>query len=341
MLKKIFCTTLLFVLIFSLTCCANNNNQSFNSADNKNPNKVITLVLADNQPATYPTSLGDKEFARLVKERTNGRIQIDVVTDGELGAENDVVTQIQMGTIDFARVSSSSLTNFDPKLNVLALPFLFRDEQQMWDVLDGPIGKDILNNLSSSDIVGLAFYDSGARSFYNNKKEITSPSDLKGLRIRVQSSDLMESLATSLGSIAVPLDMTKVTQALALGQIDGAENNPPSYVSSGQYLIAKYYTLDEHSRIPDTVIASKIAMDKLSNEDQDIIKKAAADSVQVQKSEWNKYQTNCLNKLKAAGCKVTQLDDASKQQFIDAVQPVYDKFGAKYQDIINDIRNTK
>lgn len=343
MLRKVFLIMASFMFIFNLFGCnsINKKDQYLKIADDKNSNKSITLVLADNQSSSYPTTLGDKEFARLVQERTNGRIQINVVTDAQLGAENDVVTQIKWGTIDFARVNIAVLANDNPEINILELPFLFRDAQHMWSVLDGEIGQDILRNLSSAKIVGLAYYDSGARSFYNNKKEIKSISDLKGLRIRVQDSELMKAFVTSLGAVAVPLDSSMLTQALALGNVDGAENNPPIYVSSNQYSIAKYFTIDEHSRIPDILIASETVMSNLSKEDQDIIKKAAKDSVQVQKSEWTKYETNSLNTLKAEGCKITELDAVSREEFISAVESVYDKFGGQYKDIIKRIKDTK
>jgi len=187
----------------------------------------------------------------------------------------------------------------------------------------------------------LTFYDSGARSFYNNKKEIKTVADLQFLRIRVQESEVMKSLVSSFGATPVAMDSAGVLQSLALGQIDGAENNTATYVSSNQLNVAKYYTFDEHSRIPDILVASSTVMQNLSKDDQEIIKQAALDSIKTQTTEWERNGAVMLSKMKENGVKITELDEASKAEFKSAVKPVYDKFSDQFKDLINQIEQTK
>lgn len=302
--------------------------------------KITLLRLAELYPLGYPTTQGDMEFAKLVRRRTNGRINIVVNSDGGLGTEKEVIEKTQSGEIDFARVSTSSLTASADVFNVLFLPYLFRDSNHMYSVLEGDIGYDLLNSVEKDNIIGLCFYNSGARSFYNNKKEIKTIADMKGLKIRVPPSDLMMILASSLGAVGTQMDMQKVYGALSAGELDGAENNLLSYLASEHYQVAKYLTLDEHCRVPEIIIASKSSLSKLSPEDQDIIKNAAKDSVAVQKAAWQQYEAESLARLKGAGCTVTQLDENTWAEFRKAVTPVYKKLGNKYKDLIEKIQNT-
>lgn len=342
MIKKAVAMLTLTLMAISLGGCSKETNKSvyLDMIDNKDSSKKI-LFLSESQGADYPTTKGDYEFARLVKERTNGRIEINVVPNGGLGSEKDTLSQIKLGTVDFTRTSVAPLSTYSNIMSVLGLPYLYRDSNHMWSVVEGQIGKQALNDLEKAGMRGLAFYDSGARSFYNNKREIKTLADLQSLRIRVQESELMKSTISSLGATAIAMDSSQVLQALALGQVDGAENNPATYVSLNHLNVAKYYTFDEHTRAPDVMVASNIAMEKMSKEDQDIIKQAALDSVATQKKEWRDYESQMLSKMKEMGVKITELDQGEKEQFKAAVKPIYDKLPAEYQSIIKAIEETK
>lgn len=299
----------------------------------------MVLKLAENQPEDYPTTIGDKEFARLVEERTNGRIKIEVYAGGQLGDEKSVIESVQMGAVDFARVNTQPMGEFSKGMKVLSLPYLFRNENHLWKVLNGPIGEKLLDDLSSSQIVGLAYYDSGARNFYNSKRPVKTPADLKGLRIRVQQAALMVDLVQALGASATPMAYGEVYTGLQTGVIDGAENNWPSYYSTSHYEVAKYYTIDEHTRNPEVLIASRARWDKLSEKDQQIIKKAAKDSVAVQRKSWKEWENKAIKAVKEKGNVITTIKDLTPWQ--EAVKPLYDKHGADFKDLIARIKAEK
>lgn len=307
--------------------------------DEKKDAKPIVLKLAENQPDDYPTTIGDKEFAKIVSEKTKGRIKIEVYAGGQLGDEKSVIEAIQMGGIDLARVNAQPLSDFSKKLRVLSLPYLFRDEAHLWKTLDGQVGEELLTSLKDSKMIGLAYYDSGARSFYNSKREVKVPEDMKGLKIRVQQSELMMDLVKSLGASPTPMAYGEVYSGLQTGVIDGAENNWPSYFSTSHYEVAKNYTLDYHTRTPEVVIASKAVWDKLSAEDQKILKEAAKASQEVQKKSWKAYENKSIEAVKAKGNKVTEVTDYKAWQ--DAVKPMLEKHGKDFKELIEKINNIK
>ncbi|NDL68857.1 TRAP transporter substrate-binding protein [Anaerotalea alkaliphila] len=301
---------------------------------------TIVLRLGENQPADYPTTLGDLEFARLVEERTDGRIKIEVYYGGQLGDEKSVIEQVQFGAIDFVRTSISPLSEFAKELNVLQLPYIYRDEEHQWAVLNGEIGDQLLESVDQANMVGLTWYDSGSRNFYNTKKEVKSMADLQGMKIRVQESKLMMGLVQAVGASPTPMPYGEVYSALQTGVIDGAENNLPSYVSSSHYEVAKYITMDGHTRVPEIVVASKDTMNKLSAEDQEIIRQAAKDSQALQREEWAKYTEESRQTAIDAGCVITELDAGLLSEFQAAVQPLYADY-AEYAELIQKIQDTK
>ncbi len=301
--------------------------------------KPIVLRLAETHPADYPTTKGDYEFARLVKERSNGRIQIEVYPSSQLGEEKAVIEQVQFGAIDMTRVSISPLSAFVPAFDALQMPYLYRNADHMWKVLKGPIGKQFLASLEPSNFVGLCWYESGARSFYNSKREVKTPADLKGMKIRVQQAPLMVGMVKAFDAVPTPMDFGEVYSALQTGVVDGAENNWPSYFSTSHYEVAKYYTLDEHTRVPEITIASKISMDKLSKADQDLIKQAAWDSMDYQIAQWAAYEKVAQEKVRANGNVITPVPDNSAWQ--KAVQPMYDKLSPDLQKVVAEVRAVK
>ena len=334
--KRIMIPVIGISLALGLTACGQTG--SGTTGATSAPAQKVTLRLADNQAADYPTVVGDNEFARLVKERTNGRIEISVYPAAQLGDEKTVIEQLQLGAIDFGRVNAAPLASFDKDLNVFNLPYLFSSSDQMWKVLNGPIGDKMLDSLKTAKMVGLTYYDSGARSFYNSKKSVVHPSDLASMKIRVQQSDIFMDLVKALGASPTPMAYGEVYSALQTGVIDGAENNWPSYYSTNHYQVAKYLTLDEHSRTPELLVASQATWNKLSPEDQKIIMQAAKDSQAVQRKAWNDLEQKAKEAVKAKGNIVSTVDITEWQK---AVQPLYDKYGKDYQDIINQIRATK
>ncbi|WP_085523760.1 TRAP transporter substrate-binding protein [Tuberibacillus sp. Marseille-P3662] len=336
-MKKLSIFGLLILLAMSLIACSQSSSKASNSKNNGKEQMV--LKLAENQPEDYPTTLGAKEFARLVKEKTDGRIKIKVYAGGQLGDEKSVIEQVQLGTIDLARVNATPLTEFSDSIGVLSMPFLFRSEEHKWKVFNGDIGQELLNSLKSSNMIGLAYYDSGARSFYNSQHPVKKPEDLKGLKIRVQQSEMAIDMVEALGASATPMAFEEVYSGIQTGVIDGAENNIPSYFTTGHYEVAKYYTINKHSSVPEIVIASSKLWDKLSDKDQQLIQEAAKESVKLQRKEWKKLVEASLKKIKANGNEMIKIDDTSAWR--EAVQSVYDKYGDQFGDMIEKIENVK
>ena len=283
----------------------------------------VTLRSADIHPDGYPTVEAVLYMGKLVSERTNGRIGVKVFNNASLGSEKDTIEQTRFGVIDMNRVNTAPFNNLVPQTRVLGLPFLFRSVDHMHKTIDGPIGDEILAAFEPHGLVGLAFYDSGARSFYTTKKPIKQLSDLKGMKIRVQQSDLWIAMMQAFGANATPMPFGEVYSSLETGVVDGAENNWPSYESSRHFEVAKNYTLTDHSLAPEALVISKISWDKLSPDDQKIVRAAAKESVVKMRELWSAREKASEEKVRAAGVNVVKVD---KQPFIDAMGPVYEKY---------------
>lgn len=292
---------------------------------------------AENQTEDYPTTLGAKRFAELVAERTNGRIRIVVEAEGKLGNEMDVIQQMQYGGIDFARVSLSQLAAYVPELNVLQMPYLYADSEHMWRVLDGEVGDTFLQSVQEHELVGLSWYDAGARNFYNSVKPITSPEDMKGMRIRVQESDVMADMVEALDAIALPISYEEVYSSLERGLCDGAENNWPSYEAMDHYEVAKYFTVDEHTRVPEMQICSIHTWEKLSEEDQAILLECAAESALYQRNLWTLREEESRQIALRKGVQEVVLTAEEKAVFQKEMSEIYEKYCSEYMDIINRI----
>jgi tripartite ATP-independent transporter DctP family solute receptor len=303
--------------------------------------KTIKLTVAEIHPQDYPTTQGLFKFAELVKQRSNGQIVIDVKYGGQLGkGEKKVVEQVQFGALDMARISVSPVTEFVPSLEAFGLPYIWASRDHMWKVLNGPTGQGLLKDVENYKFYGLAYYESGARSFYNSKREIKTVNDLKGLKIRVQKSKLMIDLVNTMGANATPIAFGEVYDAISKGVIDGAENNWPSYESTGHYEVAKYYTLDTHTRVPEILVASKIAFDKKLNPEQiKMIMKAARDTQEFVIQKWLERVEASKKKVIANGNVITELTPEARAGFVSAVQPLYKTYGQRHQAIIGEIRN--
>jgi tripartite ATP-independent transporter DctP family solute receptor len=322
-MKKVLVMVLLSLLVFSFAVSA----------------QEMTLRLADNQPEGYPTVVGAKEFARLVEERTDGRIKIEVYPGGILGDESSTIEQVQFGAIDFVRTSITPMANFEPAMNVLSLPYLYPSEEYMFQVLQSDIGEGILEGLKDAGIVGLTWYDAGARSFYTADKKVTKPEDLEGLRIRVQESQLMMDMVEALGASPTPIAWGEVYSALQTGVVDAGENNYPGWYYNSHHEVAPNFVEDEHNRVPELIIMSKITWDKLSAEDQKIIKEAAVDSTEVQREAWDKRTEEAKKLAVEEGATITTLTPEQKQAFQDKVKGLYPKYSEGYEDLLNNILN--
>ena len=300
----------------------------------------VTLRSTDIHPDGYPTIEAVKYMGQLLDQRTNGRIKINVFHSAQLGQEKDTIDQTRFGVIDMNRINMAPFNNLIPATNVPSLPFIFRSVDHMRKVMDGPIGDTLLKEFEKHDLIGLAFYDSGSRSFYNSKRAIKTPADMKGMKIRVQQSDMFVALVSALGANATPMPFGEVYSALQTGVIDGAENNWPSYESTRHFEVAKFYSQTEHSLSPEVLVMSKRSFDKFNAADQALVKAAAKESVAKMRELWDAREKASEAKVKAGGA---QINAVEKQPFIDAMKPVYDKFvtDAKLKDMVAAIQAVK
>ena len=306
---------------------------SLNAAPGE-PAPEYVFSYAENQTEGYPTTLGAERFAQLVEERTDGRIRILVKSGGELGTEQEVIWQVQHGGIDFARVSLSQLAEYVPRMNILQMPYLYTGSEHMWRVLDGGIGEEFLDEVSGFDLVGLSWYDAGARNFYLADRPITCLEDIAGLRIRVQNSDLMVDMVQALGATAVPTEYDEVYGSIERGIVDGAENNLPSYESMRHYEVAPYFTEDEHTRVPEMQLCSGPTWEKLSEEDRGIILACAKESALYERELWTEREEESRQVVLSQGVTIVELSEEEHRRFRDAVLEVYEKYCGDDMDII-------
>jgi tripartite ATP-independent transporter DctP family solute receptor len=278
---------------------------------------------ADNQVEDYPTVQALMEMDRIVNEQTSGRHRIRVFHSRQLGEEVDTIALTRAGAIDLNRTNIAPIGSFIPEANVLALPFLFRSMEHYHRVVDGPIGADVLATFESYGFVGLSFYDSGARSIYNNVRPIRALADLKGLRVRVQQSDLMIDMMKALGAVPVALSYGQVLTGLTTRLIDGAENNWPSYVTTNHYLSARHYTLTEHTISPEVLVMSVKAWNSLSEQDQAIFRSAAQQSARFMRRQWKSWEERSQEQARNSGALI--IADIDRKPFMDAMSGIYDK----------------
>ena len=297
---------------------------------------TIVLRLAETQTETYPATMGAIEFARLVEERTDGRIRIEVFTGGQLGGdEQAILEQVQFGAIDFTRVNFAPMTEFAPILNLLQMPYLFTDADHMHKVIDSEIGKQLLDSVEAGNFIGLALYDAGTRNFYNSVRPIKTVEDMKGLKIRTTQSQLIVDMVEALGASATPMAFGEVYSSLQTGVIDGAENNWVSYDQNSHYEVAQYISLDGHTAPPEILVCSKMVFDKLSPEDQQILRECAKESELWERDKYGQVEKEAMDKVIAAGSQVSELDD--RDGFVKAVEPLYEKYAGDYMDTLQAI----
>lgn len=300
----------------------------------------LVLRYAENQPADHPTTLAASYFADLVEKRTHGRIVVQVYPDGTLGDESSVLEQVQFGGIDLSRISIVSAAEVCPQMKVLSLPFLYNDAEHMWRVLDGKIGDDFLLATRSMGVIGLSWYDAGARSFYS-RKQISSLEDLQGMRIRVQEATIMERTVELLGAIPVQMPYGDVYSGILTGKVDGAENNLTSYVAAGHCDAAPFFFQDQHSRLPEMQIMSTAALDRIAQLDEDyvtIVCNCARESAAYERQLWSEQVLESRKTAVTRGCTITEITEEQLQKFRQAVQPLYASLSESDRLLVEQIR---
>ena len=298
----------------------------------------MALEAADVHPPGYPTVVAVENMGKKLEQATGGRLSVQMFGSMQLGGEKEMIEQAQVGALQMPRVSVGTLGPVVEDLNVLNLPFLFRDTAHMNKVVDGPIGQELLDKVTNhptAKLIGLCWMDAGARNFYDTKHPIKKLEDLKGLKIRVIGNPMFVDMANALGANGVAMGYDQVFSALQTGVIDGAENNPPSFVFDNHYQVAKYYSLTQHLIVPEMLVFSKVSWDKMKPDDQALVKKFAREAQADARDLWNKKEAEAMDRMKTAGIEVDTVAD--KKPFRDAVKPVWDKYGSKFGDVIKRI----
>ena len=295
---------------------------------------------ADVHPEDYPTVMAVKYMSDIIKQKTGGKHSIKVYTGNALGGEKDTIEQTKIGALDLVRINVAPMNNICPETIVPTMPFLFRSTAHMREVLDGPVGDEILKACESQGFIGLAFYDSGSRSLYTVKKPVKTIADVKGLKIRVQQSDLWVALLQAMGANATPMPYGEVYTALKTGLVDGAENNFPSFDTAKHFEVAKFYSMTEHSMAPEMLLMSKKIWDGLAPDEQKIFRDAAKESVPYMRKLWDEKEAKSRAVVEAGGAQVITVD---KKSFQDAMAPVYEKFvtEAKMKAMIKRVQDTQ
>jgi len=301
---------LLIFLAFSVLSCQQIGDQK-------------TVYLAHTLPISHPVHQGMVVFSETVEEMSKGKLTVKIFPDGQLGTEREVLELLQIGSIAMTKVSAATMANFAPEYKVMGVPYLFRDKDHLFRVLEGEIGEEILEAGSEYLLRGLCFYDAGSRSFYTKDKPIQTPEDLDGLKIRVMNHQMSVDMVNEMGGSATPMAYGELYTALQQGVVDGAENNPPSFVTSGHYEVCKFYTLDEHSSIPDVLVMGTKYWETLSVQEQIWIGASAKTSALAQKEFWRKNVEECMVKLKAAD---VQIFKPEKSLFAEKSKDVLESF---------------
>ncbi len=266
--------------------------------------KAKTLRLAHSLDSAHPVHLAFEFMAEKVAEQSGGKLTIEIYPSGQLGAERELLELLQIGSVDMTKVSSAVMEGFAPEYKVFGLPYLFQDRDHAFRVLDGPVGNRLLEAPENFWLYGLCFYDAGARSFYTRDNQVNTPDDIKGLKIRVMKSIQAVNLVNGLGASATPISWGELYTALQSGVVDGAENNPPSFYTSRHYEICKYYSLNEHTRVPDVLLVSLHTWKKLSDQEKTWLQEATRLSVIFQRELWKKSEEEALETVRKAGVEI-------------------------------------
>lgn len=310
MLEFIRQFSLILILLMGLAAC---NRES----------RIRVIKLGHALNAEHPVHKAMVYMAERMKEKSNGKMRIDIYPSQQLGTERELVELLQIGSLGITKVSSGVIEGFVPVHKVFGLPYLFRDENHRFKVLEGEIGKQILLSSEKYWLRGLGYYDAGSRSFYSKNKPILQPSDLAGLKVRTMESPTAVRMIQQMGGSATPIAWGELYTALQQGVVDAAENNPPSFYLSRHYEVCKYYSLDEHTSVPDVLLISTIIWNDLSPLEQQWLQEAADESAQYQKQLWKEACQVALDEVQKNGVRVYYPD---KAPFAEKVKDIYEGY---------------
>lgn len=308
-IKVIFIASF-YILLFSVFSCSNIS-------------QTKTIKLAHGLDTNHPVHKAMMVLGEELAKNSNGQLKLEIYPSSQLGSERQCLELLQIGSLGMTKVSAAVMENFSPDMKVFGLPFLFKNKVHRFKVLDGKIGKVLLDGGTKYWLKGLGYYDAGSRSFYTKEKQINSPNDLSGMKIRVMESATAMNMVKKLGGSSTPISAGELYTALQQGVVDGAENNPPTFYLSGQYEVCKYYSLDEHTAIPDVLIIGTHLWNKLSSKEQKWLQDAVDVSVVYQRKLWEKSENEALEAVKNAGVEVVVPD---KSKFTEKVKTMFDEY---------------
>lgn len=300
---------------------------------------VVTLRIGHSLDTEHSVHKAMEHMAEQLAIYSDNKMQIMLYPNAQLGGEREMLELLQIGSLAMTKVSAAAIEGFVPEMKLYGVPYLFQDNAHRWAVLESEVGKSVLAATQKAHLQGLGYYDAGSRSFYSTGQKIITPADLDGLKIRVMQSPSAVKMVNTMGGSATPIAFGELYSALQQGVVDGAENNPPSFFLSRHYEISKYYVLDEHTSVPDVIIASKHIFDNLTAEQQGWLQRAVDDSIELQKTLWKELEERSLQEVKAAGVEVIYPD---KQPFVDSVQSLYSAYdGTQIGEYIQKINAMK
>ena len=305
-----------------------------------NNSDVRSIKLAHSLNISHPVHKAMVKMGVDLDSLSGGKMKLEIYPSQQLGTERECIELLQIGSLDMTKVSVGVMENFSPKMKVFGLPFLFRDRAHSFNVVDGPIGRELLEGGMKYWIKGMCYYDAGSRSFYTKEKPINTPNDLKGLKIRVMESVTAMDMVQSLGGSATPISWGELYTSLQQGVVDGAENNPPAFYLSRHYEVCKYYSLDEHTSLPDVLILGTHIWDRLSANEKLWLQEAVDKSVDYQRTLWAEAEKKALDEVQKAGVTVIRPD---KTTFLSKVGGVYDQYkdDKEMMELIERIQKTK
>jgi len=335
----------LIVMILAMFACIisgcgkKSGDDANNFADLGDSSNTIKLKMGHALDTEHPVHKAMVFMAEKLKEKSDGKVILEIYPGEQLGSESELVEQLQMGLLDMTKVSTSPLESFIPIYSIFSLPYLFRDNDHYRKVLQGPVGKKLLDAGQSKSLKGLCYYDAGSRSFYTKEKPIMSPDDLTGMKIRVMNSKTAMQMMKELGASATPISWGELYTSLQQGVVDGAENNPPSFYFSRHYEVCKFYSLDEHTAVPDILLMSTVVWESLNPQQQNWLQAAVDESVVYQRRLWKESSDNALKEVQKAGVEIIYPD---KAPFRESVRPMHDSYrNTPIYDLIQEINRVE
>ncbi len=296
------------------------------------------IKLAHGLDTAHPVHEAMEYLAKRLEEKSGGKLTVEIYPNAQLGSERENIELLQIGSLGMTKVSTSVMESFSPNFKVFSLPYIFRDQEHYYKVLEGDIGKDLLTQGEKYWLRGLTYYDAGSRSFYTVNKPVRKPEDLKGMKIRVQASNTSIGMVQAFGGSATPISWGELYTALQQGVVDGAENNHPSFYLSRHYEVAKYYSINEHTMVPDILLISTVVWESLSPQEQQWLQEAADESAIVQRKLWNEAEQEALEAVKAAGVEINYPD---KEPFAKAVEPMLESYKTREPEVYSLIQGIK